>query len=136
FEIKERHADVEVDKPLPKVFGDAPVIDQVLENLITNALKFVPPNRAPHVHIYAEHHDDNVRLCIEDNGIGIPAEYRERIFKPFERLHTTAYPGTGIGLAIVQRGIEKMGGHVGVESTPEKGSRFWVELPEQLICQS
>jgi signal transduction histidine kinase len=71
-----------------------------------------------------------VRLWIEDNGIGILPEYHERIFRIFERLHGVgAYPGTGIGLAIVSKGVERMGGRVGVKSEPGSGSRFWVELP-------
>jgi len=71
-----------------------------------------------------------VRLWVEDNGIGIAPEYHERIFRVFERLHDIeAYPGTGIGLAIVRKGAERMGGRVGVESEVGKGSRFWVELP-------
>lgn len=128
-EIEARHAEIVLDKPLPKVSADAPVLDHVLQNLISNALKFVPPQRRPHVHIYAEIHDHLVRIWVEDNGIGIAPEYQQRIFNPFERLHTKeAYPGTGMGLAIVQRGIEKMGGQVGVESQVGKGSRFWVEL--------
>jgi signal transduction histidine kinase len=131
-QIEERHAEVDVDKPLPKVCGDPPVIDQVIENLITNAIKFVPPERQPRIHVYARHHHDNIRLCVEDNGIGIPHEHRRKIFRPFERLQPAKdYPGTGIGLAIVQRGIEKMGGRVGVKSAPEQGSCFWVELPER-----
>jgi PAS domain S-box-containing protein len=129
-QIQERQAEIELDAPLPEVCGDAPVIDQILENLIANAVKFVPAERRPHVHIFAQRHNGNIRLCIEDNGIGILREHWGKIFRPFERLQT-GYPGTGIGLAIVQRGIEKMGGHVGVESIPEQGSRFWVELPER-----
>jgi len=129
-QIQERHAEIELDKPLPEVCGDAPVIDQILENLIANAVKFVPTERRPHVHIFAERRNGNIRLCIEDNGIGILQEHWGKIFNPFERLQT-GYPGTGIGLAIVQRGAEKMGGRVGVESTPEQGSRFWIELPER-----
>jgi signal transduction histidine kinase len=71
-----------------------------------------------------------VRLWIEDNGIGILPEYHERIFRMFERLHSvSAYPGTGIGLAIVRKGVERMGGRVGVESAGTNGSRFWMELP-------
>jgi len=70
-----------------------------------------------------------VRLWVEDNGIGIAPENRERIFGAFERLHSKqAYPGTGLGLAIVRKGAERMGGRVGVESEQGKGSRFWVEL--------
>jgi signal transduction histidine kinase len=94
-----------------------------------NALKFVPPNVSPHVRIHAES-DGLVRLWVEDNGIGIKPEYHHRIFRVFERLHTAnQYPGTGIGLAIVQKGVERMGGRVGVESAPGGGSRFWIELP-------
>jgi signal transduction histidine kinase len=70
-----------------------------------------------------------VRLWIEDNGIGVAPEHHERIFGVFERLHrATDYPGTGIGLAIVRKAVERMGGRVGVESALGKGSRFWVEL--------
>jgi signal transduction histidine kinase len=66
---------------------------------------------------------------VEDNGIGIALEHHERIFRIFERLHgIERYPGTGIGLAIVKKGIEKLGGKVGLESAPSKGSRFWIEL--------
>jgi signal transduction histidine kinase len=71
-----------------------------------------------------------VRIWVEDNGIGIAPQYREQIFRVFIRLESNAYQGTGIGLAIVQKGIERMGGHVGVESTPGQGSRFWFELPK------
>jgi signal transduction histidine kinase/CHASE3 domain sensor protein len=72
-----------------------------------------------------------IRLWVEDNGIGIAPEYHERIFRVFERLHgVETYPGTGIGLAIVRKGIERMGGRVGVESKLGQGSRFWIELPQ------
>ena len=71
-----------------------------------------------------------VRLWVEDNGIGIDPQYLDRIFGVFQRLHSTAeFPGTGVGLAIVQRAVERMGGALGVESEPGKGSRFWIELP-------
>jgi signal transduction histidine kinase len=70
-----------------------------------------------------------IRLWVQDNGIGIPLEHRGRLFGIFERLHPgAAYPGSGIGLAIVKKAIERMGGRTGVESEPGKGSRFWVEL--------
>jgi signal transduction histidine kinase len=69
-----------------------------------------------------------VRIWVEDNGIGIPAEFQERIFHVFERLNGAAYPGTGIGLTIVRKGAERMGGRAGVESAPGEGSRFWIEL--------
>jgi signal transduction histidine kinase len=67
---------------------------------------------------------------VEDNGIGIDPTHQERVFGVFERLHQNdAYPGTGIGLAIVRKAVERMGGRVGVRSTPGEGSRFWIELP-------
>jgi signal transduction histidine kinase len=88
----------------------------------------VAPNVPPRLRLWAEEHEKTVRLCVQDNGIGIPPESQGRIFQVFQRLHTTEYAGTGIGLAIVQKGMERMGGHVGVESTPGKGSRFWLEL--------
>jgi signal transduction histidine kinase len=73
---------------------------------------------------------DSVRIWVEDNGIGIAPEHQGRIFGLFERLHSGgAYSGTGVGLAIVRKGAERMGGRVGVDSKVGKGSRFWVELP-------
>jgi signal transduction histidine kinase len=68
---------------------------------------------------------------VEDNGIGVAPEQQTRLFRAFERLRgTEAYPGTGIGLAIVRKGVEHMGGRVGVESSPDQGSKFWMELPK------
>jgi PAS domain S-box-containing protein len=128
-EIRNKHAQIEVQRPLPQVQGNPLLLNQILLNLLGNALKFVPPNVSPHVRIHAES-DGLVRLWVEDNGIGIKPEYHHRIFRVFERLHTAnQYPGTGIGLAIVQKGVERMGGRVGVESAPGGGSRFWIELP-------
>jgi signal transduction histidine kinase len=81
------------------------------------------------VTVRAEDRDGRVRLWVEDNGIGIAPEHHERVFRVFERLHAAEeYPGTGIGLAIVRKGAERMGGRAGLESTPGQGSRFWIEL--------
>src|SRR5262249_6573276 len=110
-------AELKIDEPLPPVIGHRPVLVQAVTNLLTNALKFIGPGVAPRVHVSTEKRDGHVRLWVEDNGIGIAPQHKERIFKMFERLHSiTTYPGTGIGLAIVRKGIERMGGHVGVES--------------------
>ena len=81
--------------------------------------------------IWAERVNGWVRLQVKDNGIGIPKEHQERIFQPFARLHALEqpYPGVGMGLAIVKQGVERIGGRVGVESEPSKGSCFWIELP-------
>jgi len=129
--IKESSGMVEVDAPLPMVRANRSILLQLVENLISNALTFVAPGVEPKVKIWTHLEDGMVRLCVDDNGIGIGEEDRGRIFQVFERLHgIETYPGTGIGLAIVRRGVEKMGGRVGLESESGKGSTFWIELPE------
>jgi signal transduction histidine kinase len=126
----ERNTQIQVEQPLPEVIANAVILDQILTNLITNAVKFVSPGTQPKVRIWAEPQGATVRLWIEDNGIGIEETYRQEIFKPFNRLHShEEYVGSGIGLAIVRKGIEILGGKVGVESTKDEGSRFWIELP-------
>jgi len=129
-EINDRQATVEVQEHLPAVQAHYATLAQVVANLVSNALKFVEPPKIPKVRIWAEEDGQRVRLWVEDNGIGIAPEYHERIFHVFERLHgADKYPGTGIGLAIVRRGAERMAGKVGLESKPWHGSRFFVELP-------
>lgn len=131
-QVRERQARITVERPLPAVRGHAGVLVQVLINLLTNALTFTRPGTPPEVRIRAARGDGRVRLWIEDNGIGIEPEHFQRIFRVFERLHgVERYPGTGIGLAIVQQGITRMGGQVGVESQNGQGSRFWIELAER-----
>ncbi len=127
--IKSRGARVEVVSPLPVVKGQEGLLIQVFQNLIANAVKFVPPDRTPQVRIWAEEVGEGVRVWVEDNGVGIPPEYRERIFRPFERLFQREFPGIGLGLAIARTAVERMGGAIGVESEVGKGSRFWVLLP-------
>jgi len=128
-ELKSRGAEIGIDRRLGRVMAHRAVFGQVLTNLPSNAVKFVSPAAAPRIRIWADVRGDWVRLWVEDNGIGIPPEHHERIFRAFERLHgVEQYPGTGIGLAIVQRGIARLGGRVGVEPAPAGGSRFWVEL--------
>ncbi len=128
-EIHERQAQVIIAAPLPPVIAHRATLQQVMTNLIGNAIKFVPAGIEPQVKVWAEEHGEWVRVWVEDNGIGIAQEHQVRIFRVFERLHGIEhYPGTGIGLAIVHKGITRMGGCVGVESVLDKGSRFWVEL--------
>jgi light-regulated signal transduction histidine kinase (bacteriophytochrome) len=117
--------------PLPQVYGDALQIGLVLQNLISNALKFRGEN-PPVVHIGVENASTHWKIKVRDNGIGIAPEHQERIFKIFQRLHSRAeYPGTGIGLAICRRIIERHGGRTGVESELRKGSTFWFTLPKK-----
>jgi len=128
-EATERGAVIDVEARLPTVTGNRSVLVQVFTNLLSNAIKFGGPS--PRVHVWAEPRPNGVaHVWVEDQGIGIAPEHQERIFAVFERLHgVEAYPGTGIGLAIVRKGIERLGGRVGVESAEGQGSRFWVELP-------
>ncbi|HYF01717.1 MAG TPA: MEDS domain-containing protein [Planctomycetota bacterium] len=129
-EIRERNAEIILEPPFGRVRAHPVTLRQVLQNLLTNAMKFVPPGQRPCIRLSAERKGSLVRLWVADNGIGIEPEHQERIWKVFERLHSASdYPGTGVGLAIVRRGMERMEGSAGVESVPGKGSRFWIELP-------
>lgn len=179
-ELQAQQAQVRVEIPSFEVMGHRATLIQAVTNLMTNAIKFLPPGVQPQVRIWAEvrgvgeegyqsvSEDEsmtqlqsksdnptsapevrlpsryaipnnqftpaaavsgNIRLWIEDNGIGIEPRHQENIFQAFERLHgVEAYPGTGMGLAIVRKGVERMGGRVGVESNCGEGSRFWIEL--------
>jgi signal transduction histidine kinase len=120
---------VEVFPPFPPVRADRTILAQVIGNLVVNAAKFRAPDRGVHIAIRAERRAERVRIWVEDDGIGIAPEHQARIFNVFERLHgQETYPGTGVGLAIVKMGVERMGGTCGVESALESGSRFWIEL--------
>jgi signal transduction histidine kinase len=128
-EIRTRQAEVEVKRPLPTIIGNVMLLNQILVNLIDNALKFVPTDKIPQITIYSEHRDNCERLCVRDNGIGIAPAYHARVFDLFARLHKpTEYSGTGIGLALVKKAMDRMMGKVGVESAPGEGSCFWLEF--------
>jgi len=158
-DLRAENAVITVDEPLPEVLAHPATLVLLINNLASNALKFMPSGVQPQIRIRAESvpgsklkspenaehatnnaQDDSetgasdsslevVRLWVEDNGIGIAREDLERIFGAFERLHSKQdYPGTGLGLTIVRKAAERMGGRAGVESEPGKGSGFWVEL--------
>jgi PAS domain S-box-containing protein len=120
-------ADIEIEGELPVVLGNEALLTQCFSNLLGNAVKFVALGVRPRVRIQSEKLDHSIRIWIIDNGIGIAEQYRERIFHMFQRL-SNEYEGTGIGLAIVRKVTERMGGGVGVESEPGQGSRFWITL--------
>ena len=130
-EIEHRKAVVRVGKSLPAVSADPHVLDQILAQLLNNALTFVAPGVKPKIHISAGQLESGmVRISIRDNGLGIAPEHHERIFRVFERLQISdANSGTGIGLAIVRKGAERMGGAAGVDSKLGAGSLFWLDLP-------
>ena len=116
--------------PLPTVVGDESQLTQVFQNLIANGLKYSPGK--PEIHISAQQQDRAWLFAIRDNGIGIATKYHERIFDIFQRLHTQqTYPGTGIGLAICRRVVQRHGGRIWVESEPDQGSTFYFTLAEQ-----
>lgn len=129
-EIARSGAQVTVAEALPVVIGHRATLLQAVANLLSNAIKFARTDVPARIRVWSERRAGRVRLWVEDNGIGIDPEYHERIFRVFERLHgVETYPGTGIGLAIVRKGMERLGGQSGVESKPGEGSRFWIELP-------
>lgn len=128
-EVETRKAIIEVKRPLGFAWANSTILHQIFSNLLGNALKFVDAKTTPHVQIWTESRGECIRIYVQDNGIGIKPEYYQRIFRIFERLHSVeVFPGTGIGLAIVQKGAERMGGKAGVSSTFGQGSCFWVEL--------
>lgn len=126
--IEEAGAVVTADV-LPGVFGYEPHFIQLFQNLITNSIKYrsVLP---PRIHVRAQAKDGFWRISVEDNGIGIAPEYQEQIFGVFKRLHGSAIPGTGMGLAICQRVVERYGGRIWVESSLNQGATFYFTLPD------
>jgi PAS domain S-box-containing protein len=129
--VAERGATVDRDD-LPAVQAEPGQLERVFQNLISNALKFTSDDRVPVIHIAAERQAEGWRLSVTDNAIGIEPRHRERVWVMFKRLHTQSeYPGTGIGLAMVKKIVERHGGTVGIDSaTPGPGSVFWFTFPE------
>lgn len=126
--INDSQAEITSDK-LPSVAADGSQLTQVFQNLIGNAIKFCGKEK-PDIHVGVSLTQGEWRFTVRDNGIGIPPEHQERIFQIFQRLHSREeYPGTGIGLSICKRIVERHGGRIGVESAPGKGTTFWFTLP-------
>jgi signal transduction histidine kinase len=128
--IRERNAEVQIERPMPRVLAHPETLSQVIQNLLTNGIKFVEYGKKPRVILRAEHRGSTARLWVIDNGIGIPPEYQKKIFEVFQRLHgVEEFPGNGLGLAIVKRAVERMNGKIGLISEVGEGSRFWIDLP-------
>jgi signal transduction histidine kinase len=155
-------ADITIELEDVVVLGNESLLTQCFGNLLDNAVKFVAPGVHPRVRVWAEsvrsaaramRSDEEqtslppaaagtpaaafVRVWVEDNGIGVATEAQERIFAMFQRMHhESEYPGTGVGLAIVRKAVERMNGRVGLESEPGHGSKFWLELPQPAEAQN
>ena len=129
--IKENHAEI-TSENLPKIMADKRQMIQLFQNLIGNAIKFRKPEISPKIHIKASKNENKNEyiFSVQDNGIGIEKQYMERIFTIFQRLHTREeYDGTGIGLAVSKRIVERHGGNIWVESEPPDGSTFYFTFP-------
>lgn len=128
--IEECHAHVTHD-PLPTVMADGTQLVRLFQNLLDNAIKFRRVG-SPRVHVSYQENDADWVFCVSDHGIGIDARDAERIFAVSQRLHTRAeYPGTGFGLAICKKIVERHGGRIWVASEPNRGSRFWFTIPNR-----
>ena len=122
---------IEIKGTLPMVMGNEALLAQCVSNLLSNAAKFVSPGTTPQLEVSSEAMEDSIRVCFRDNGVGIAPENHTRIFRLFERIHlATEYEGTGIGLTIVRKAVERLNGQVGFESEPGQGSKFWIQLPK------
>ncbi len=112
------------------VLADVEALEQVVRNYLDNAIKFARGVAAPRIEIGAEAHEGRRRLWVRDNGIGFDMKYHDRIFEIFQRLHRQEeHPGTGVGLAIVRKAMERMGGTAWAESSPGHGATFFIEIP-------
>lgn len=127
--VKESGA-VIMHEPLPIVLADSPQLVQVFQNLISNAIKFRKQEEVPNIHIAGRRKDNEWVFAVKDNGIGIDPKHFDRLFRIFQRLHNRSeYPGTGIGLAICKKVVERHGGRIWVESEEGKGSTFYFTIP-------
>jgi len=130
FDIQDRGIEVAIDENMPDALGHGPWVEEVFANLVSNAIKYIgKDNPAPRITISAEHRGELIRYQVEDNGVGISPDDQKKLWEKFSRFHSKEASGLGLGLSIVLRIIEKLGGTVGVTSAEGEGSTFWFTLP-------
>jgi signal transduction histidine kinase len=133
-EVQRRHVQLSVQVEMLRLRVDADGLLLALRNLFENALKYSRERQHPHIQVQAKRNDLGVVLSVADNGIGFEMEYHDHIFKIFQRLHRDdQYPGTGIGLALVRKAVERIGGRVWAESRPGEGATFNIQLPKSAM---
>lgn len=131
FQLKEVGAKLDISPALPPCLGDSLRINQVFSNLMDNAIKYLDPGRKGLIKVTGECRDGQSIFCVEDNGTGIDEKYHEKIFEIFQKLDPVEGTGEGLGLAVVSKILDRLGGKVWVESEKGGGSRFFVALPEE-----
>ncbi|MDY6857083.1 MAG: ATP-binding protein [Thermodesulfobacteriota bacterium] len=130
-DIETRQVNLSINLPFTKVISDIETIRQVLGNYLDNAIKYLKRNTPGTIEIDGEENGDSLTVWVKDNGIGFDPQYHDRIFEIFQRLHRIdEFPGTGVGLAIVRKAVERIGGRVWAESEPDEGSTFFVTIPK------
>jgi signal transduction histidine kinase len=127
--INQAGATVDIAHPMPEIFGDRVALEQMLANLVENAIKYRQKERALHIGISAERHGDRVAIAVADNGRGIDPRDKERVFDLFRRSGPQDQPGEGIGLAHVRALAYRVNGTIRLESSPGIGSTFTITLP-------
>jgi chemotaxis family two-component system sensor kinase Cph1 len=129
FQVDEKSISVSIDD-LPGCLGDSQQISQVFSNILDNAIKYLDPDRKGTIHVSATTENGQCTYCIEDNGIGIEKNHQEKVFEIFHRLHPTgSIAGEGLGLTIASRILDRHNGTIGLESEPQKGTKFHITLP-------
>ncbi|MEN6384170.1 MAG: CHASE4 domain-containing protein [Phycisphaerales bacterium] len=129
--IEEKNVIINKPQPLPVIVGDTTQITQLMQNLIVNGIKYQKPGNRPQITITSKPAPDgNVRIEVTDNGIGIKPEYHSAVFTMFKRLHSKEYEGTGIGLSVCKKIVERHNGKIGLDSQPDQGSTFWFTIAE------
>jgi light-regulated signal transduction histidine kinase (bacteriophytochrome) len=133
-ELRAAHPEGEAEfdlAPLPKGWGDPAMLRQVLANLLSNALKYAGKDRVPRIEVSGRPDGSENVYCVKDNGVGFDMTYYDKLFGVFQRLHSEKeFSGTGVGLAIVQRVVQRHGGRVWAESKLDQGSSFYFSLPK------